>query len=73
MGSHLLCRYWARRIAILAALAALWLTHARSAQGITAVGVPLPRVWSAALAAILTACGTLLVRATQPVALSPLC
>ena len=57
-------------IAILAALAALWLTHARTAPGITEAGVPLARVWAATLAAALTALGTLLARARQPAALS---
>lgn len=57
-------------IAILAALTALWLTHAWSAPDISAGGVPLVRVWAAALAATLTASGTLLARATQPAALS---
>lgn len=57
-------------IGILAALTALWLTHARSAPGISAAGVPLPRLWAAVLAAVLTALGTLLARARQPAALS---
>lgn len=57
-------------IGILAALAALWLTHARSAPGISEAGVPLTRVWAATLAAALTALGTLLARARQPAALS---
>jgi hypothetical protein len=57
-------------IAVLTALTALWLTHAWSVPAVSAGGVPLPRVWAAALAATLTAFGTLLARAMQPAALS---
>jgi CBS-domain-containing membrane protein len=57
-------------VAILAAFAALWLTHAWSVPSVSAAGVPLPRVWAGTLAAMLTVFGTLLIRATQPAALS---
>lgn len=57
-------------IAILAAFAALWLTHAWSVPSVSAEGVPLPRVWAGTLAAMVTVFGTLLIRATQPAALS---
>lgn len=57
-------------IAILAAFSALLLTHAWEAPSVSSGGVPLPRVWAAVLAAVLTVFGTLLLRATQPAALS---
>lgn len=62
IGGHL--------IGILAAFAALWLTNARNFPSVSAAGVPLVRVWAAALAAMLTALGTFLARARQPAALS---
>lgn len=57
-------------IAVLAALTALWLTHAWSVPGVSAAGVPLLGVWAATLAATLTALATQLTRATQPAAIS---
>jgi len=57
-------------IAVLAAFAALWLTGSWAAPSVSAHGVPLDRVWAATVAAMLTVFGTLLVRATQPAALS---
>lgn len=57
-------------IAVLAAFAALWLSHAWSVSPVSASGVPLPRVWAMTMAAALTVLGTLLARATQPAALS---
>jgi hypothetical protein len=57
-------------IAIAGAFAALWLTHAWSVPPVSASGVPLARVWSAAAATLLTVLGTLLARATQPASLS---
>lgn len=57
-------------IAVLAGFAALWLTHAWRVPIVSSSSVPLPRVWAAALAAMLTAFGTLLVRAIQPAALA---
>jgi len=57
-------------IAVLAAFAALWLTGSWAAPSVSAHGIPLDRVWAATVAAMLTVFGTLLVRATQPAALS---
>ena len=57
-------------IAVLAAFAALWLTRAWTAPSVSAHGVPLDRAWAATVAAMLTVFGTLLLRATQPAALS---
>ena len=57
-------------IAVLAAFAALWLTHAWGAPIVSSNGVPLQRVWAAVLATILTAFLTLLARAVQPAALA---
>jgi len=57
-------------VGILAAFAALWLTHAWSVPSVSAAGVPLARVWAGTLATMLTVFGTLLIRATQPAALS---
>lgn len=57
-------------VAVLAALVALMLTHARPTPAVSASGVPLLRVWAAVLATALTVFVTLLVRATQPAALS---
>jgi len=57
-------------IAVLAAFAALWVTGAWGSPRVSAHGVPLDRVWSATIAALLTVFGTLLARATQPAALS---
>jgi hypothetical protein len=57
-------------IGILAGFAALYLTGARWVPPVSASGVPLARIWSAVVAAALTVVVTLLVRATQPAALS---
>lgn len=57
-------------IAIVAAFVALWLTGARGAPSVSSAGVPVLRVWAAVLAAMLTVFGTLLLKATQPAALS---
>lgn len=57
-------------IALLASFTALWLTKAWSAPAVSSLGVPLSRVWAGTLAAMLTVFGTLLIRATQPAALS---
>jgi hypothetical protein len=57
-------------VAVLSAFAALWATRAWHAAPVSSAGVPLPRVYAAALAAMLTAFGTLLLRANQPAALS---
>lgn len=57
-------------IAILAALVALMVSHAWAVPSVSAIGVPLPRVWAGTLAAMLTVLGTMLARATQPAAIS---
>ncbi len=57
-------------VALFASFIALWLTHAWSAPSVSSLGVPLARVWASTLAAMLTVFGTLLIRATQPAALS---
>jgi CBS-domain-containing membrane protein len=57
-------------IAVIAAFAALYVTGAWSVASVSAHGVPLPRVWAAMVAALLTVFGTLLARASQPAALS---
>ncbi|TCK71662.1 HPP family protein [Acidipila rosea] len=57
-------------IAIGAAFFALWLTGARGVPSVSSAGVPGLRVWAAVLAAMLTVFGTLLLKATQPAALS---
>ncbi len=57
-------------IGLLAGFAALTVTHAWAAPAVGG-GVPTwPRVWAAALAAMLTVFGTLMARATQPAAIS---
>ena len=57
-------------IAVLSAFAALMLTHAWAVPAVSPHGIPLPRLWAAAVATALTVLGTLLARATQPAALS---
>jgi hypothetical protein len=57
-------------VALVAAYAALWITHAWAAPGVSAGGVPLARAWAAALAALLTVLFTLALKSTQPAALS---
>lgn len=49
---------------------ALFVTGAWTAHAVSASGVPLPRVWAAVLAATLTVFINLLIRASQPAALS---
>lgn len=57
-------------LAIASAFFALWITGAWFAPRVSASGVPLLRVWAATLAAALTVLLTLLLRASQPAALS---
>ncbi|MFZ0663399.1 MAG: HPP family protein [Acidobacteriaceae bacterium] len=57
-------------IAVLAGLAAIFLARSWSVPSVSVHGVPLPRVWAAVLASLLTVFFTLLLRATQPAALS---
>lgn len=57
-------------IAVVAAFAALMLTHAWAVPGVSDAGVPLPRVWASVLAAVLTVFGNLLAKASQPAAIS---
>ena len=53
-----------------AAWLALFLTHAWTAAPVSTAGVPWLRIWAAAIAAALTVFGTLLLRASQPAAIS---
>ncbi len=62
LGGHL--------IGLLAGYLALLLTHGWQAPAISSAGVPLPRVWAATLATLLTVFGTLLLGVTQPAAIS---
>lgn len=57
-------------IAVLAGFISLAILGAWSAPPVSAHGVPLPRVWAAVLATVLTVLGTQFARATQPAALS---
>lgn len=57
-------------IAVLAGFAALFIVRAWSVPAVSVHGVPLPRVWSAVIAALLTAFFVLLLKAGQPAALS---
>lgn len=57
-------------IGLVSAFAALYLTGAAQAPAVSQSGIPLPRVWAAALAATLTVFLTLITRAAQPAALS---
>lgn len=57
-------------IGVLAAFLALYLTGAAHAAAWSQNGIPLPRIWSATLAASLTVAVTLIVRATQPAAVA---
>jgi hypothetical protein len=57
-------------IALVAAYGALWLTDAWDVPTVSAHGVPLPRVWAAMLASLFTVFFTLILKATQPAALS---
>ncbi len=55
---------------IVAGLVALWVTHAFAAPAISVHGLVFVRVLSAVLAGFLTVVGTLLLKATQPAAVS---
>lgn len=57
-------------IGVLAAFLAIYVTRAGDVPPLSASGIPLPRVWAAALAAALTVFVTLIARATQPASLS---
>lgn len=57
-------------IGILAGLVALGSTHAFASPALSIHGVPLVRVFSVVIAGFLTVVGTLLLKATQPAALS---
>lgn len=57
-------------IGILAGFAAVYIVVGWGAPPVSAHGVPLTRVWTATLAALITVVFTLLARATQPAALS---
>lgn len=57
-------------IGILAGVVALGATHAFAAPALSIHGVPLVRVFSVVIAGFLTVVGTLLLKATQPAALS---
>lgn len=57
-------------IAVLAGFAAIFITRAWSVPSVSIHGVPLPRVWAAVIAALITAFFTLLLHAGQPAALS---
>ncbi|MGA9584249.1 MAG: HPP family protein, partial [Terracidiphilus sp.] len=57
-------------IGVLAGFAALWMTNAWGTPGISTGKVALPRVAAATISALLTVLVTLLLRATQPAALS---
>lgn len=55
---------------VAAAWLAIFATHAWRVSSVSAGGVPYPRVWACVLAAALTVAGTLLLRASQPAAIS---
>jgi CBS-domain-containing membrane protein len=57
-------------VAVFAAHFALWITDAWAAAAVSASGVPAERVYAATLAAFSTVLLTLLLKATQPAALS---
>jgi hypothetical protein len=57
-------------VAVGAGFLALFVTGAWSAHPVSASGVPLPRVWAAVAAAVLTVLVNLLLKASQPAALS---
>lgn len=57
-------------IGVLAGFVAVYIILGWGAPPVSALGVPLTRVWAATLAALITVLFTLLVRATQPAALS---
>ena len=57
-------------IGVLAGFVALYATGATHAAPWSQAGMPLPRVWAAALAATLTVAVTLIARATQPAAIA---
>lgn len=57
-------------VALVGAFLALGLTHASASPPVSSSGVPFLRVWAAIFAAAFTVFGTLLLKATQPAALS---
>lgn len=57
-------------IGVLAGFAAIYIVQGWEAPQVSALGVPLTRVWTATIAALLTVFFTLLARATQPAALA---
>lgn len=57
-------------IAIAAGFLAIYVTGAVHVASVSSAGVPSPRIWAAAVAALITVLGTLLLRASQPAALS---
>lgn len=57
-------------VAVVGAFVALALSHAWAVPAVSSSGVPLLRVWAAMLAATFTVFVTLLLKATQPAALS---
>ncbi len=57
-------------VGIVAGLVALGVTHAFVAPALSVHGIPLVRVFSTVIAGFLTVVGTLLLKATQPAALS---
>jgi len=57
-------------IGVAAGFAVLWMVKAWASPEISQHGVPLSRVWTAALATMLTVFGTLLLNATQPAEIS---
>lgn len=57
-------------IGVLAAFAAIYILQGWNAPQVSALGVPLTRVWTATLAALITVVFTLIARAKQPAALA---
>jgi CBS domain-containing membrane protein len=55
---------------VAAAWLAIFATHAWGVHPVSAAGVPYLRIWAAAVAAAITVFGTLLLRASQPAAIS---
>ncbi len=57
-------------VAVLSGFAALWLTGAWHAPAVSTSNITMVRVWAAVVSTLLTVLGTVLLRATQPAALS---
>ena len=57
-------------VGVLSGFAALWVTHAWSVPAVSTHAITLTRVWAAVVATLLTVLFTVLLRATQPAALS---